>query len=151
MSRKSNPLYSTWKGMRQRCRDPKFKYYDRYGGRGISVCQEWNDFDNFYQWAITNGWRAGLTLERENNDGNYEPNNCKFVTRQQQCHNRKSNIIITAFGETKLASEWIKDSRCIVPEQTFRSRIKLGWNPEDALATESFTGNRIGPKARRLK
>ena len=83
-----HPLYSVWWAMKDRCYKSNHKAYHRYGGRGITVCEEWlNDFKNFYDWAIKKGYRRGLTIERENNDGNYEPNNCKWTTMDEQVQN----------------------------------------------------------------
>jgi hypothetical protein len=85
-------LYKTWQAMKSRCYYKKDKHFDRYGERGIIVCSEWiNDFNSFKQWAIHNGWIAGLEIDRENNDGNYEPDNCRFVTRAINCQNKGNN------------------------------------------------------------
>ena len=86
---KKHRLYSIYWGMRQRCYNNKQKHYDRYGGRGITVCDEWlNDFKAFYDWAMTNGYRDDLTIDRINNDGNYEPSNCRWVTMKEQNSNK---------------------------------------------------------------
>lgn len=88
-------LYEKWQGMKSRCYRPSDKRYDRYGGRGIAVCEEWlHSFSNFYKWAIVSGYECGLTIDRINNDGNYEPNNCRFANTKEQCNNRGSNIMI---------------------------------------------------------
>lgn len=86
-------LYKVWQGMKTRCYNPKFMYYCNYGGRGITICDEWlNDFKAFYDWAINNGYKEGLTIDRINNDGNYEPSNCRWITRAEQNRNqRKTN------------------------------------------------------------
>ena len=86
----SDPLYSTWKGMRQRCRDPKSKSYPRYGGRGISVCREWDDFAKFRSWALEHGWQRGLQIDRIDADGNYSPENCRIVTCKENNEHRGS-------------------------------------------------------------
>ena len=83
-----DPLYSTWKGMRQRCRDPKTKCYPRYGGRGISVCREWDDFTKFRSWALEHGWQRGLQVDRIDGDGNYSPDNCRIVTCRENNEHR---------------------------------------------------------------
>jgi len=102
-----HPLFTIWSNMRQRCHVLSHKQYIDYGGRGISVCDEWNaDFLSFYQWAISSGWEKGLTVDRENNDGNYDPNNCRIATNTIQQRNKRTNILYTPNGETKCLSEW---------------------------------------------
>jgi len=79
----SHCLYSIWCDIKKRCTNRFAQNYKHYGGRGITVCKEWQeDFEIFYDWCLSNGWRKGLEIDRENNDGNYEPSNCRFVTRQ---------------------------------------------------------------------
>lgn len=100
-------LYEIWHGMKQRCYLPTVKPYKNYGGRGIKVCDEWkNDFMSFYNWAITNGYREYLTLDRIDNDGNYEPNNCRWITRKEQSNNKRTNRYITYNGKTHTLSQW---------------------------------------------
>ena len=83
-------LYKVWQGMKTRCYNPNFIYYCNYGGRGIMICDEWkNDFSKFYEWAINNGYKEGLTIDRINNDGNYEPDNCRWITRAEQNRNQR--------------------------------------------------------------
>ena len=89
-------LYSVWEGVKQRCANPKEENFKYYGGRGIAVCDEWkNDFKAFFDWAIENGWEDGLTIDRVDSDGNYEPSNCRWTTRMIQMRNtrriRKNN------------------------------------------------------------
>jgi hypothetical protein len=82
-------LHRVWCEIHRRCNDPKRERYNRYGGRGIKVCDEWKtDFEPFCKWALSNGYREGLQIDRINNDGDYEPTNCRFVTRLQNCRNR---------------------------------------------------------------
>lgn len=86
-------LYYVWNSMRMRCRNPKTDNYHNYGGRGITICDEWNQsFEPFYEWAISNGYKQGLTIDRINNDGNYEPSNCRWSTWKQQANNRRNSI-----------------------------------------------------------
>lgn len=86
----SNKLYKVWQGMRERCYYKKHKGYEFYGARGIQVCDEWNNsFESFYEWAIANGYKKGLTIDRINVDGNYEPDNCRWATPAEQSINRR--------------------------------------------------------------
>ena len=85
-------LYKVWQGMKTRCYDKNFIYYCNYGARGITICDEWkNNFMTFYNWAMANGYKEGLTIDRINNDGIYEPSNCKWSTRAEQNRNKRYN------------------------------------------------------------
>ena len=100
-------LYETWCGMKRRCNNPNDKRYDRYGGRGISVCEEWeSSFETFMKWAYSNGYKDNLLIDRINNDGNYEPSNCRWTDNKTQCNNRRSNIPIIINGETMTLKEY---------------------------------------------
>lgn len=120
--------------MKTRCYRKKDKCYKNYGGRGIEVCNEWkNNFKNFYEWAI-NKWQPGLTIDRENTNGNYCPENCRFVDRFIQNNNTRRNHKLEAWGETKNIFQWIRDPRCVIKTPNgLLKRLKLGWKPEDAL------------------
>lgn len=84
-----SPLHSVWTNMKTRCYNPKTWNFKNYGGRGIRVCDEWlNDFKSFHNWAIKNNYTQGLQLDRINNDGDYSPDNCRFVTAKENCQNR---------------------------------------------------------------
>lgn len=122
-----HPLFIIWAAFRQRCNNPENKSYHDYGGRGISVCTEWDqDFKSFYNWAIAHGWEKGKDLDRENNDGKYEPNNCRFLTRPESNRNTRRNIIIEAWGEKKCLFDWANDSRCLISKWALRSRYERG-------------------------
>lgn len=97
MSRKNNfRLYRVWDGIIQRCCNPNAKNYHNYGGRGISVCNEWrNDFSVFEEYCVSNGWRDGLQIDRVDNDGNYCPGNIRFVTQTENLRNKRTNHTIT--------------------------------------------------------
>lgn len=102
-----HPLNIIWCGMKERCNNPNSENYNWYGGRGIHVCEEWNNnFYSFYTWAINNGWEKGLELDRINNMKDYCPENCKWVTHKQQCRNRRSNVRVEINGISLLMCEW---------------------------------------------
>jgi len=129
----NHALYSTWNGMKNRCFNKNVTEYHNYGGRGITICEEWLDFRNFYNWCIDNGYNELLTLDRKNNDGNYCPENCKFSTYEEQQNNKSSNTILTAFGEVKTMSQWSKDIRCKVTYGVLCYRINNNWEHESAI------------------
>lgn len=87
-------LYNIWKTMCQRCFNKNNAKYQNYGGRGISICEEWNDFLSFKEWAINNGYSEVLTIDRIDVNGNYEPSNCRWVTLEMQANNKSNNKII---------------------------------------------------------
>jgi hypothetical protein len=130
-------LYSVWNEMKQRCANQNCPTYKDYGGRGISVCEEWkNDFLSFRTWAISLGYkddakRGVYTVERIDNNGNYCPENCTLTSMKMQAENRRSNHLITINGETKTIEQW---ARCFdINPKTVRSRIRYGWSEHDAV------------------
>lgn len=128
-------LYSIWRHMKERCNNKKHEHYKYYGGRGIKFYEGWNDFVLFLKWAISNGYKDGLLIDRRDNNGSYEPNNCRFVTRLINQNNTSKNKRLTAFGETKTLAEWSRDSRCKVGYGTLQYRIsKTSMTLEDAIS-----------------
>jgi hypothetical protein len=118
-------LYSVYANMKTRCYWAKSENYHNYGGRGIIICDEWlADFQKFYEWAMKSGWEKGLTVDRINNDGNYEPSNCRCTTPRVQGNNTRTNLIIKAFGEEKTLADWVRDDRCLVSYSILQHRIK---------------------------
>lgn len=99
-------IYRCWDDMIKRCYNPKCNGYHIYGGRGIKVCDEWRTFQNFYDWAKENGYTDELTLDRIDNDGNYEPSNCRWATVKFQNRNKRNNVYVTYKGEKKCLMEW---------------------------------------------
>lgn len=100
-------LYHIWQGMKARCYNIHDPRYSEWGGRGISICDEWKDnFVAFYDWSMSHGYSDKLTIDRINNNGNYEPSNCRWATNEDQCNNRRSNINITIGNSTRTLTEW---------------------------------------------
>lgn len=125
-------LYLVYNDIKTRCFNHKSTNYRHYGGRGITMCGEWrSDFMIFYEWALESGYAKGLTIDRINNDGGYEPNNCRWVTMKEQCRNRRSSLIIEYKGVKKTASEWVEEYG--VPRKIFDNRRRRGWNIERCL------------------
>lgn len=100
------PLYRVYYAMRQRCYDTNCNEYKNYGMRNINIDESWLNYDNFYKWAITNGYRKGLQLDRIDNDGNYGPNNCRWVTPMQNSNNKRTCVYITHNNQTHTINEW---------------------------------------------
>ena len=108
-NRTNTPLYNVWRGMKARCHRKNDPGYKHYGGRGIRVCDRWiNDPEAFMAWALANNYSKGLDIDRINVDGDYEPDNCRFVTRSVNNKNRRSSRIYQYNGKTKSLSEWAK-------------------------------------------
>lgn len=130
-----HPLRRVYDSMKARCYNSHHKSYHNYGGRGISVCDEWMEgFQPFYDWAVAAGWEKGLQLDRKNNDGDYSPDNCRFVTSLDNNLNKRDIIMITAWGETKPLTHWETDPRANVKLNAIQNRLKNGWSPEDAIS-----------------
>ncbi len=121
----NHPLYSVWRGMIQRCTSITAANYERYGGRGIGVCEEWrNSFENFYDWAIDSGYEDGLSIDRIDNALGYYPDNCRWATRIEQQNNTRRNHKFTYANETHSIAEW---SRILgVNHESLRYRISHG-------------------------
>lgn len=129
--RSASPEYSSWSAMKDRCHSSKCKSFPQYGGRGIKVCERWNDFVNFL--ADLGPRPDGCTLERIDSTRDYEPGNCVWATRKQQNRNRPSfNRYLTANGERKLLVEWA--DMLGVKARVISARLRYGW-PEEAAAT----------------
>ena len=126
-------LYRIWLNMRRRCLNQKGVDWLYYGGRGITICEEWSNYANFHDWAMANGYCDDLTIERRDNDGNYEPENCLWATRKQQGRNKRSNRHLTFDGQTKTTAEWSEDLEL---GSTLRMRLHRGWSIEKALTTK---------------
>ena len=129
-------LYRTWQDLKRRCYDPNRRDYKHYGLRGIIVCDEWKDnFLEFKKWALSNGYDDSLTIERINVDGNYSPDNCKWIPFKAQGSNKTNNFYVEYNGERKTIAEW---SRILhIHENTLTHRIiDLGWSIDEAFCTK---------------
>lgn len=125
--------YSVWRGMMQRCYYKKHKGYKYWGGRGIKVCERWHKFENFF--ADVGDIPEGLTLDRKDNEGDYEPGNWRFATVQEQSNNRRSNHWLTQKDVTKNITQWAKELG--INPKTLGNRVYNGWSEERALSTPS--------------
>lgn len=126
-------IYSVYRSMMKRCYLKSSQQYNNYGGRGISVCDEWRfGFENFYDWVQTSGYQEGLSIDRINNNGDYCPENCRWATVQEQGNNRRTNVPVTIRGETHNMYEWAKMSGVSI--QTIHYRLNRGLS-EDELIT----------------
>lgn len=125
-------LFNIWCGMKKRCYNQNHKFYAYYGGRGITVCDEWlHDFQAFWDWAMSNGYQDDLSIERANNSLGYTPENCRWATAKEQNRNTRQNRRITINGETKTLAEWCE--QCGLKYGTVYDRFRCGWTPEEAL------------------
>lgn len=132
-----HPLYKTWHNIRARCKNPNATKYNLYGGKGIKICYEWdNSFKNFYDWSIKNGWEKGLTIERKDNNKNYEPNNCKWANYKEQNNNTSQNHKLTFKGKTMNIVQWAEYLN--ISQKMLSERIRRGWSIERALTTPNI-------------
>lgn len=132
MARKDMEHYKRWKAMKCRCYNPNHTFYKNYGGRGITICDEWkNDFMCFYEWASQSGYKKGLTLDRIDNNKGYSPQNCRWVTRKEQGRNQRTNHKITINGETRLLCEWEEISG--ISSKNIIKRLRRGWKNNDLI------------------
>ena len=122
-----------WRGMKQRCNDLNASNYYKYGAKGIEVCEEWNEFLPFYKWAIKNGYRDDLSIDRIDSIGSYEPSNCRWATTTEQANNKRNNINITYKGETHTLIQWSNIMEIGYAKLWNRIR-KLNWNVEKAFS-----------------
>lgn len=133
-------LYKIYYKIINRCYNKNMNRYSDWGGRGIVVCDEWlNDFMNFYNWAINNGYQDNLSIDRVNNDGNYEPSNCRWITNKEQSNNRRSNITITYNGKTQTLKQWAENLK--VSYSTLYMRYKNNWDIKNVLFGKDVTSN----------
>lgn len=127
-------IYHIWETIRLKCTSHKNQKYYLYGARGIKICDEWfNDYISFRNWSLANGYKKGLTIDRINNNGNYEPSNCRWTTHKIQQNNTRRNIYITYNNKTQTLKQWCEELN--LNYKTINNRIKLGWDKIIALTT----------------
>ncbi len=127
-------IHRIWNAMKQRCTNPNCKAWKNYGGREITICDEWNGkdgFENFYEWSSLHGYTDELTIDRIDVNGNYCPENCRWVTRKEQQNNRRANVVITYNNEKHTLTEWADILG--VNSATLINRHRLGWNDIDII------------------
>lgn len=122
-------IYDIWRDMIYRCRRPTHKSFKYYGGRGIKVCDRWRIFSNFF--SDVGNKPEGMSIDRINNLGNYEPSNCRWATRKEQQRNTKKSVFVTYMGQTRCVSEWAEIFS--ISPYVMRGRLKAGWPIRDAL------------------
>lgn len=134
-------VYSIWCGIIARCENPNSEYYDKYGGRGIKMCEEWrNNPLSFYEWSMSHGYDDKLSIDRMDNDGNYEPSNCRWSNRTEQANNTSRNHYITYNGNTMTIAQWARETG--IANGAIADRLSRGWDVSLALTTPTKVGNR---------
>ena len=123
-------LFHIWSGMKQRCNCPNNSSYPDYGGRGIEVCEEWTSFISFKNWALNNGYKKGLSIERKDVNGNYEPSNCCFITMRDQAKNKRTTFYVNYEGRRMRVLD--VSELCGIKSNTIKYRLTHGWNDYDA-------------------
>lgn len=134
---KNSPIHTVWRSMIKRCFSKNHPSYSNYGGRGITVCTEWREsFRTFYDYVsqLSHYGEEGYTLDRIDNDGNYEPGNVRWATMKQQSRNKRTNRVLTLDGVSRPLIEWIEITG--LRENTLRKRLARGWSVRDALLTK---------------
>lgn len=132
----TNRLYRIYKAMKSRCYNPRVPNYNIYGGRGIRICDDWlNNYDSFCTWALENNYSDELSIDRIDNNGNYEPSNCRWSNRYEQQNNTSRNIFVTIDGDTKTVSEWARVYG--ISLHTIYGRTREGWPIVKAITTPS--------------
>lgn len=132
--------YKTWEAMKTRCGNPASKSYPGYGGRGIKVCERWTIFENFL--ADMGERPNGTTLDRwPDNNGNYEPGNCRWASKQEQQRNTTANVLVEFEGQTLTQAAWAE--RLGISQATLSYRLRRGWSVSDALTRKAHSGNRV--------
>lgn len=137
----NTPLHNTWRAMKNRCSNDGYIDYDRYKGRGITVCKEWGNFPAFAEWAFQNGWADGLQIDRIDNNGNYEPSNCRFVSSKDNVNNRSNTLIVKYKGRSIPLATALEEIGKRENYHNVYERITRGWDHTKAIDTPIRQGN----------
>jgi hypothetical protein len=128
----NNPrLRKIWESIHARCEYDKHPHFNEYGGRGITVCQEWDSYLPFAKWAFQHGYNDALSIDRINNEKGYSPNNCRWVTMKEQQNNRRNNRIIEYQGNKYTLTQLAE--KIGISKTTLKERLNMGWSVEDAI------------------
>ena len=133
-------LQAIWRTMKHRCSSPKHNRYRNYGGKNIHVCEEWQDFDVFAQWALSHGYQHGLTIDRINVNSSYTPDNCRFVTSKEQANNKTTNKWVEYNGEKYTVAKLA--DKIGMKYTTLNERLRHGWSIDDAVSIPVKPWNR---------
>ena len=126
-------IYRIWRNMKSRCYNPNVTRYNKYGGRGITICDEWRDnFEAFYKWAIENGYSDGLSIDRKDVNGNYTPSNCRWIAMSKQADNKSNSRLFEYNGESHTVTEWAETTG--ISRDIIWNRIKRGWSIDRVLS-----------------
>lgn len=136
-------LNKIYEHMKDRCYNPNFHCYNRYGGRGITICKEWlEDYQAFKAWALSHGYSDNLTLDRIDNNKGYYPENCRWISAKEQANNKRNNHLITYKGETKTLVQWAESLG--IDRSVLSARInKLGWSISKSFETKTRKYKRV--------
>ena len=125
-------FYKLWHGMIESCENPTNGSYKNYGAKGIKVCEEWHDYENFKNWALNKGYKEGLSIDRIDNYDNYYPENCRWVSFIEQQNNKRNNHYITYNNKTQTMTDWARELG--INYQTIIARLKRGWTEQEAVS-----------------
>lgn len=142
----THPLYNVFKSMHDRCENSECKAFERYGGRGITVCDEWSidHIDDFVSWALANGWKRGLEIDRIDNDKGYSPDNCRIVTAKENGRNKRSNKCVEINGEKMLLCEAVERFSVVTKKQFELRYYHQRWSLEKALFQPLQVHHKLG-------
>ena len=138
-------LYTIWRTMKQRCYNPKNTSYKNYGKKGVDVCEEWqNSFLTFKEWAMANGYKDTLTIDRIDSKKGYCPENCRWATYKEQNNNTSKNVYLSFNGETHTVKQWA-DKNCVSANMLYK-RLYRGWDTQKTLTIQNQGGKYHGTK-----